>query len=272
MMEVFVGDLDEAGAGFMEQGAGEKKAVAEIGEVGVDAEFPSISKRADHFGFLREIFVFAIFNVPAIDEGLEIGAVANTVWRIEVDHLYLASQSFFFEQGIHDQQRITGDEAVGPAMGVAVKIDGFAQRWIFFAGFEEVALNGFERDAVSFTDGFDNSARVDAFVDMERDGGNFEGGVFFFSGPDQQRVEVRIVFVSFARSEWRIGFRRNESDRRVVDASFAFVVVLLDGSFVGNLFRFSGGLLLAGHVAYLDLEGKSGEIVLWDNGESQRDE
>jgi len=33
-----------------------------------------------------------------------------------------------------------------------------------------------------------------------------------------------------------------------------------------------GGLLLAGHVAYLDLLRKVGEIVLWGSGESQRDE
>jgi hypothetical protein len=50
------------------------------------------------------------------------------------------------------------------------------------------------------------------------------------------------------------------------------VVVLIDGAFVGNLLRLSGGLLLAGHVAYLDLVRKVGEIVLWDSGKSQRDE
>ena len=39
--------------------------------------------------------------------------------------------------------RIAGDEAVGPAVGVAVKIDGFAEGRIFFFRFEEVALRGF---------------------------------------------------------------------------------------------------------------------------------
>jgi hypothetical protein len=30
-------------------------------------------------------------------------------------------------------------------VGVAVEIDGFTERWIFFAGFEEISLGGLER-------------------------------------------------------------------------------------------------------------------------------
>jgi hypothetical protein len=67
---------------------------------------------------------------------------------------------------------------------MAVKIDGFAEGRIFFAGFEEVALSGLERDAVAFADGFDDGARVDALVDVEGDGGDFEGGVLLFASPD----------------------------------------------------------------------------------------
>jgi hypothetical protein len=184
VMEVFVADLDEDGAGFVEEIAGEEEAVAEIGEVGVDAEFPGVAEGADHFGFLGEVFVLAVLDVAAIDEGLEIGAVADAVGRVNVDHLDLAGQAFFFEEGVHDEERIAGDEAVGPAVGVAVEIDGFAERRIFLAGFEEVALGGLRRDAVALADGFDNGARVNALVDMEGDGRNFEGGVFSFAGPD----------------------------------------------------------------------------------------
>ena len=90
MMNIFVGDLDEAGAGFVEEVAGEEEAVAEIGEVGVDAEFPGVAEGADHFWFLSEVFVLAVFDVAAIDEGLEIGAVADAVGRVDVDHLDLA--------------------------------------------------------------------------------------------------------------------------------------------------------------------------------------
>jgi len=54
---------------------------------------------------------------------------------------------------------------------------------------------------------------------------------------------MRIVFVGFARGDGRIGLLSNESDGWIVDASFAFVVVLLDWSFrCGALwgFRFRG--------------------------------
>ena len=44
---------------------------------------------------------------------------------------------------------------------------------------------------------------------------------------------MRIVFVSFARSDWGIGLGSAEADRRIIDAGFGFVVVLLDGAFGG---------------------------------------
>jgi len=69
-------------------------------------------------------------------------------------------------------------------VGVAVEIDGFAERRIFLAGFEEVALGGLERDAIALANGFDDGARVDALVNVEGDGGDFEGGVFLLAGPD----------------------------------------------------------------------------------------
>ena len=141
----------------MEEIAGEEETVAEIGEVGVDAEFPGVAEGANHFGFLGEVFVLAVFDVAAIDEGLEIGAVADAVGRVDVDHLDLAGHAFFFEEGVHDEERIAGDEAVGPAVGVAVEIDGFAEGRIFLAGFEEIALGGLERDAVALADSFDGA-------------------------------------------------------------------------------------------------------------------
>jgi hypothetical protein len=78
-------------------------------------------------------------------------------------------------------------------------------------------------------------------VDVEGDGGDVEGGVFFLAGPDELRVEVRIVGISFMCGSRRIGFWGDEADGRIVDASFAFVVVLLDGALggfvVGRIFR-----------------------------------
>jgi hypothetical protein len=68
-------------------------------------------------------------------------------------------------------------------VGVAVEIDGFTERWIFFAGFEEISLGGLERDAVALADGLDDGARVDALMDVEGDRRNFEGGGLLFAGP-----------------------------------------------------------------------------------------
>src|ERR1700683_1728061 len=126
----------------MQQFSSEKQAVAKVREVGVDAKFPGVAEGADHFRFLREVLVFAVFNVTAIDEGLKIGTVADTVRRINVNHLNLPTQALFFEERIHDEKRISGDEAVGPAVRVTVEIDGFAKRRIFLARFEQVALRG----------------------------------------------------------------------------------------------------------------------------------
>src|ERR1700738_4277877 len=141
-MNVLVGDVDEAGAGFVEEFASEEEAVAEISEVGVDAEFPGVAEGADHFWFLGEVFVLAVFDVAMVDAGLEMGAVTDTVRRVDVHHLDLAGHAFFFKKGVHDQERVAGDEAIGPSVRVAIEIDGLAERRIFFASFKEVALRG----------------------------------------------------------------------------------------------------------------------------------
>lgn len=268
-MHIFIADLDKAGPGFVKEVASKEESVAEIGKVGVDTEFPGVAEGADHFGLLGEVFVLAVFDIAAVDERLEIGPVADAVRRIDVNHLDLPGHAFFFEEGVHYKQGVTGDQSVGPAMGVAVEVHGFAERGIFFAGFEEVALRGLECDTVALADGFDDGTRVDTFVDMERNGGNFKGGVFGFARPDELRVEMGIVSVGFAGSNGWIGLRSDEADRGIVDAGFGFVIVLLDGTFCGVLFGFGRRLFVAGHKAYLELIFRVEEIVLWDYTKSQ---
>jgi len=102
--------------------------------------------------------------------------------------------------GVHDEERIAGDEAIGPSVSVAIEIDGFAEGRIFFAGLEEIALDG-SAVAIAAADGFDDGARVDAFVDVEGDGGDFEGGVFFLSGPDELGIEMRVVIKLLAGAD-----------------------------------------------------------------------
>src|ERR1700694_140956 len=213
-MEILVSDLDEDGAGFVEEVAGEEEAIAEICKIGMDAELPGISESAYHFRFLSKILVFPVLNVAAIDEGLEIRPVTDSVGWVDVDHLDLAGHAFFFEQGVHHEERIAGDEAIGPAVGVAVEIDGFAEWGIFSARLEEIALRGLERDAVAFANGFDDGARINAFVDVEGDRGNFKGSVLFFPSPNELWIEMRIVSVCLSSCDGRFSFRRDESDRR----------------------------------------------------------
>ena len=96
--------------------------------------------------------------------------------------------------------------------------------------------------AVAFVHSFDDGARVDALMDVEGYGGDFEGGVLGFSCPLQRGVKVRVVCVSFFAAV-AVGFRGYEIDGRVVAAIFVFVVVLFDWLFI----RLAG----SGHYNYL---------------------
>ena len=64
----------------------------------MNAQFPRIAERLDHFRFLRQVFVLAVFDVALVDEGLEVGAVADAVGRIDVDHLHLPGHALLLQQ------------------------------------------------------------------------------------------------------------------------------------------------------------------------------
>lgn len=85
-MDVFVADLHEAGAGFGEEFAGEGEAVAQVGEVGVDAELPCVAEGFDLFGFAREVFGFVVADGAFAGRGLPIGAELDAVGRVDVNH------------------------------------------------------------------------------------------------------------------------------------------------------------------------------------------
>src|SRR5882724_10716459 len=131
-------------------------------------------------------------------------------------------------------------------MRVAVEINGFAERRIFFPSLEEVALRGSKRDTIPLSHGFDDGARVNALVDVEGNGRDLERRMLFLSGPHQLWVEMRIVFVGPARCDRRIGLRSDQANGRIVCASFCFVVVLFNRSFVRSFLGFVGWLLLNG--------------------------
>ena len=77
-------------------------------------------------------------------------------------------------------------------------------------------------------DRLDDRPRVDPLVDVERDGRDLEAGALGLAGPDELRVEVRIVRVRLACAASRVGLRRDQADGRVVDPLLVVVLVLLD--------------------------------------------
>ena len=111
-MDVLIGNLHEDGAAFGEQFARQEQPVAQVGEVGVDAQFPGIAKGADLLRLGGQVFVPAVLHVALVDEGLEVGAVLDAVGRVDVNHLYFAGHALLFQERVHHEERIAGDEAV----------------------------------------------------------------------------------------------------------------------------------------------------------------
>ena len=100
--------------------------------------------------------------------------------------------------------------------------------------------------AVPLAHGLDDGARVDALVDVQRDGGHLERGVLRLARPDKLRVEVRIVVqvfaglygrdglnvvVGFVGGKERIGLRRHQTDWRIVDSLLVLVLVTINRTF-----------------------------------------
>ena len=82
-----------------------------------------------------------------------------------------------------------------------------------------------------FAHRLDAGARVNALVDVQRDGGRLEGGMLGLARPDQLRVEVRVVGVALlVLVRVGVGLRRHQTGGRVVDPRLIAVLVGLDRS------------------------------------------
>ena len=86
--------------------AHQQQAVAQIGQTGVDAELPGIPEGTDRSGLPGQALVPAVGHVLPVDEGLEVGAVADAAGRIDVDHLRLAAQPLLL-QGLFITSRLS---------------------------------------------------------------------------------------------------------------------------------------------------------------------
>ncbi len=160
----------------------------------MNAELPRVPERLDHLRFLREVFVPAILNVTFADERLEVGAVLDAVRRVDVDHLQLSGHPLLLQQRVHHQQRIAGDQPVGPAALVLVEVDRVAQRQILERRAEQPHLQVRPQRAAAafavlhaFADRGENAHRVDALVHVQRHGVDVEARALGLAGP----VEIR---------------------------------------------------------------------------------
>src|SRR5579864_3964936 len=98
----------------------------------MNAKFPCVPKSFDHFWLGRQVLIPAVFYVTFIYKWLEVAPIADAVRWVDVSHLNLTRHSLLFQQGIHNEQAVTSDEAVRPVVLVFVEIDRFSERWVFF--------------------------------------------------------------------------------------------------------------------------------------------
>jgi len=130
-MNSFIRDLHEDRAGFVKEFTRQEQPVAQVAQVGVQAQFPGVAEGFDHFRFGGQVFILAVLHVALVDERLEVRAVFYAVGRVEINHLHLPGHALFFQQRIHHQQTVARDEAVAPVVRVLVKLNRLAQRRVF---------------------------------------------------------------------------------------------------------------------------------------------
>src|SRR5438105_11427260 len=87
-MEVLFSNLHKYAPALGEQLASGGEAVAEVGQVGMDAELPGVAEGFDLLGLAGEVFGFGVLDVAFLGRDLPVGAELDAVGRVEVDHLH----------------------------------------------------------------------------------------------------------------------------------------------------------------------------------------
>ena len=190
----------------------------------MNAEFPGVPEGANLLRLAGQVLVLAVGDLAPVHEGLEVGAVADAVRRVEVDRLHLPAEALLLDQAVHHQQAVARNQAVGPVVAVPVKLDGLAQRRVFRRRGEQGHLR---LRTVLLAHRFDDRARVNALVHVQRHGRHLERGVLRLAGPRKLRVQMWIVRIGPA-ARVAVGLRRHQADGRVVHALLAGMRVGLD--------------------------------------------
>src|SRR4051794_29252638 len=121
-MNISVADLDEYAAALGEEVAGGGEAVAEVGQVAVDAQLPGIAERLDLLGLAGQVLGLGVLHVALAGADLPVATELDAVGRVEVDALHLAAQTLALGETRHDEQAVAEDEAVGPVLVVLVEL------------------------------------------------------------------------------------------------------------------------------------------------------
>ena len=69
--------------------------VAQVRQVGVDAELPGVAEGLDLLGLTGDVLDLAVLHVALAGRDLPVGAELDAVRRVDVDHLDLAPSSSF---------------------------------------------------------------------------------------------------------------------------------------------------------------------------------
>ena len=88
----------------MKQFLGYKETIAEITEIRMDAQFPSVAKRFDLFRLAAERFVIGVAHGTIVEFDLPVRPILDPVRRIDVDALDLLGHAFALEKRSHDQE------------------------------------------------------------------------------------------------------------------------------------------------------------------------
>ena len=92
----------------------------------MNTEFPGVPERTNLLGLSRQVGIPTVGHFAPVHKWLEVGAVADAVGRVHVDHLDLPAETLLLDQAVHDQQAVARDQPVGPVVAVTVELDGLS--------------------------------------------------------------------------------------------------------------------------------------------------
>ena len=64
----------------------------------MQAKFPGVAERFDHFRFGGEVFILAVLHVTLVNERQEVRAVLDAVRRVKINHLHLPGHPLLLQQ------------------------------------------------------------------------------------------------------------------------------------------------------------------------------